>query len=86
MRIENLIFLGAGASHSEGASIQANLFRDFFITHANINNAKINRIKKNIQNFFNTFFGFDFQLNEKNDKKSPNFLNILNTNKKRSFR
>jgi len=25
-----LIFLGAGASHSEGASIQANLFRDFF--------------------------------------------------------
>lgn len=41
MKIENLIFLGAGASHSEGASIQAKIFSDFFVTHANINNAKI---------------------------------------------
>ncbi len=55
MRIENLIFLGAGASHSEGASIQSNLFSEIFITHANINNVKINKIKKNIQNFFKVF-------------------------------
>lgn len=77
MRIENLIFLGAGASHSEGASIQANLFRDFFITHANINNAEINKIKKNIQNFFNTFFGFDFPLNKQIDKRFPTFEEAL---------
>lgn len=77
MRIENLIFLGAGASHSEGASIQAKLFSDFFITHANISDLKIIKIKQNIQNFLNTFFGFDFRFNEQIDKNFPTFEEAL---------
>ncbi len=77
MRIENLIFLGAGASTSEGASVQAKLFRDFFITHANKSDLKIIRIKQNIQYFFNTFFGFDFPLDKQTDKKFPTFEEAL---------
>jgi len=77
VKIENLIFLGAGASHSEGASKQAKLFSDFFVTHANINSEEINKIKKNIKNFFNTFFGFDFRLNNQIDKKFPTFEEAL---------
>jgi len=77
MRIENLIFLGAGASHSEGVSIQAHLFKDFFITYANVNNGKINKIKQNIQNFFSTFFGFDLQLSEQVNKDFPTFEEVL---------
>jgi len=77
MKIENLIFLGAGASHSEGASNQAKLFEDFFITHATESNGKINKIKKNIKNFFKTFFGLDFRLNKQIAKKFPTFEEAL---------
>ncbi|GAH37237.1 unnamed protein product [marine sediment metagenome] len=77
MRIENLIFLGAGASHSEGASIQANLLNDFFITHDDINDIKKKEIKKSIQNLLKDFFGFEFRLNEQVNKKPPTFEEIL---------
>ena len=74
MGVENLIFLGAGASHSEGLSIQADLFNDFFITHDDINKKKKKEIKKSIRNFLKDFFGFDFEQVEKN---SPTFEEVL---------
>jgi hypothetical protein len=77
MRIENLIFLGAGASHSEGASIQANLLNDFFITHDDITDIKEKEIKKSIQNLLKDFFGFEFRLNEQVDKKLPTLEEVL---------
>ena len=76
MRIENLIFLGAGASHSEGASIQADLFNDFFITHDE-NYIKKKEIKKSIHNFLKDFFGSDFLSNEQVEKMSPTFEEVL---------
>lgn len=77
MEIENVIFLGAGASHAEGASIQSSLFNDFFLTHANINRGKIYNIKKNVQKFFKAFFGIDFQLNEQRNINFPTFEEAL---------
>jgi NAD-dependent SIR2 family protein deacetylase len=65
---EVAIFLGAGASCSEGAPTQAQLFRDFFgesfdgykgMTDGDPSHTPIRVMKNNLVKFFQTFFGFD---------------------------
>jgi hypothetical protein len=64
---ETAIFLGAGASCSEGAPTQARLFRDFFgesfngykgMTDGDPAHTPIRVMKNNLVKFFETFFNF----------------------------
>jgi hypothetical protein len=65
---ETAIFLGAGASSSEGAPTQAQLFRDFFgesfdgykgMTDGDPARTPIRVMKNNLVKFFETFFNFN---------------------------
>ena len=80
MAIEEVIFLGAGASMSEGASSQEHLFRDYFISTAQ--EGPEEKLKERIIDFFKTFFGIDIPKELKKDSKLeklpfPTFEEVL---------
>ncbi len=58
--INDVIFLGAGASAAEGAPIQANLFKDYFTYIKQAQNVSSNdEMDQILANFFRDFFGID---------------------------
>jgi hypothetical protein len=59
MAVSDVIFLGAGASASEGAPVQKELFSDFFNTDKGYdhNSVSLERLK----DFFDHFFGIDIR-------------------------
>ena len=55
MPINDVIFLGAGASAADGAPLQSQLFSRYFISSRGSND----RISKSLREFFTDFFGID---------------------------
>lgn len=57
---KTVIFLGAGASAADGAPLQNQLFKSFVnASHDNRYKSKCTRIKNEINDFFELFFGFN---------------------------
>lgn len=89
--IEDVIFLGAGASASEGAPLQGALFRDYF-QFSRENPSEIDsRMNKRLHRFFSSFFGIDLRSSLLNEIAFPTFeecLGILELalNRQESFR
>lgn len=54
MKIEQIIFLGAGASAADGAPVQNKLFKEYFE-----NGPQGDKISQNLSDFFKKFFGID---------------------------
>ncbi len=78
MKIEDIIFLGAGASASEGAPLQGDLFREYFHSYQTENDYRINsEMYQRLVRFFKTFFGIDIKLNNLNGFSFPTFEEIL---------
>jgi NAD-dependent SIR2 family protein deacetylase len=71
MAIEEVIFLGAGASAADGAPIQNRLFKDYFE-----NGQHRDAISSSLGQFFKDFFGID-TLNHPHDIDFPTFEEIL---------
>lgn len=60
MEIEDIIFLGAGASASEGAPLQGNLFREYFLSCQAEKDPRINKeMVQRLGTLFETFFNID---------------------------
>jgi len=77
--IEDIIFLGAGASRAEGAPLQADLFRDYFKLCKTTPESK--RGEKTLYNrmhkFFNDFFGIDVDNSDLSTISFPTFEEAL---------
>ena len=73
MAIEEVIFLGAGASAADGAPIQSKLFKDYFS-----NGPHQDAINDDLSQFFKDFFGIDTTLNI-DGVEFPTFEEILGT-------
>jgi len=92
MEIEDIIFLGAGASASEGAPLQGDLFREYFRSYQTENDYRINsEMDQRLVRFFKTFFGIDIKLKNLNSFSFPTFEEILGMlelalNKEESFK
>ena len=71
MAIEEVIFLGAGASAADGAPVQNKLFKNYFE-----NGAHQDAISDNLSRFFKDFFGIDTSQNIHNIE-FPTFEEIL---------
>lgn len=77
--IEDIVFLGAGASRAEGAPLQADLFREYFKRCKPGPESKkgektlYDRMKK----FFNDFFGIDVERNAIDRASFPTFEEAL---------
>ena len=71
MAIEEVIFLGAGASAADGAPIQSRLFKDYFS-----NGPHQDAIGDNLSQFFKDFFGIDTDQDIRNIE-FPTFEEIL---------
>lgn len=71
--VENVIFLGAGASASDGAPVQARLFREYFDLPANAANTDVT---VNLRRFFESFFGIDVD-EERSQERLPTFEEAL---------
>jgi hypothetical protein len=78
MKIEDIIFLGAGASASEGAPLQGDLFREYFQFWQTGVNHRINaEMNQRLVEFFAKFFGIDIKSGDLNDVYFPTFEEIL---------
>lgn len=77
MEIEDIIFLGAGASASEGAPLQSDLFKEFFSYHQTQSNQKLERMVRRLADFFKTFFGIDITDGTQNIVSFPTFEEVL---------
>ena len=92
MKIEDVIFLGAGASASDGAPLQRDLFREYFRSYQTERDPKINRaMDQRLVVFFKTFFGIDIKQKNLNSVSFPTFEEILGMlelalNKEESFK
>lgn len=76
MKIKDVIFLGAGASASEGAPLQANLFKEYFLSNQegiNIRSSSNQRVVR----FFRMFFGIDIREGNFDRESFPTFEEIL---------
>lgn len=71
MAIEEVIFLGAGASAADGAPVQNKLFKNYFE-----NGPHQDVLSANLSQFFKDFFGIDTSKNI-NDVEFPTFEEIL---------
>jgi len=81
-RPDTAIFLGAGASCSEGAPAQAQLFHQFFVEFSRrregnlSSNKQIRLLRANLRRFFRDFFGLDLTRNV-NKVNFPTFEEAL---------
>jgi hypothetical protein len=73
--IENVIFLGAGASKADGAPLQNELFRDYFKLSSENRNSNSKESHERLKNFFNIFFGINS--NELEHTSFPTFEEAL---------
>jgi len=78
MKIEDIIFLGAGASASEGAPLQGDLFREYFSSYQIERDYRIsNEMDQRLVEFFETFFGIDIKSGNLDNVSFPTFEEIL---------
>jgi len=78
MKIEDIILLGAGASASEGAPLQGDLFREYFSSYQTEKDYRINNeMDQSLVQFFKTFFGIDIKSGDLNSVSFPTFEEIL---------
>jgi len=71
--IENIIFLGAGASAAEGAPIQFTMFRDYFLD-LQVSNQPIDQ---DLLKYFKEFWNIDLQNDNLNESLFPSFEEAL---------
>ena len=71
MTIEEIVFLGAGASAADGAPVQNRLFKEYFE-----NDPSNDAISQSLSQFFKDFFGIDTSNNLRNIE-FPTFEEIL---------
>lgn len=71
--IENIIFLGAGASAAEGAPVQYTMFRDYFIDIQASNRP----IDKDLLKYFKEFWNIDLKNDDLNHSLFPSFEEAL---------
>lgn len=71
-KIDNVIFFGAGASASEGAPLQGDLFKEYFQTCKTTKTMEARLIK-----FFKKFFGIDVKHNNLDEVSFPTLEEIL---------
>ena len=78
-KIDTIIFLGAGASCSDGAPLQGNLFREFFQYNIDpLQKTSHPDWDQELEEFFNMFFGIDVRdLESLNDTSFPTFEEVL---------
>jgi len=81
MNIKDVIILGAGASKSEGAPLQNELFREFFEYYKQFLKGKVWSLseeqEKLIIEYFKEFWGIDIENYQNQDIKFPNFEECL---------
>jgi NAD-dependent SIR2 family protein deacetylase len=77
--IEDVIFLGAGASRAEGAPLQAELFRDYFKLCKPDSMSKEGEITlyRRMRKFFKDFFGINIANGDLNHTSFPTFEEAL---------
>src|ERR1043166_2790541 len=78
-KMNTAIFFGAGASASEGAPIQSNLFRDYFKIYREANNHTISTMEKALSDFFKVMFDIDVNHDDLEVTKFPTFEEALGT-------
>lgn len=77
-KIDNVIFFGAGASASEGAPLQGDLFKEYFLSQQTSKTSRINKeMHQRLVEFFETFFGIDIKHNNLDEVSFPTFEEIL---------
>jgi len=92
MKIENIIFLGAGASASDGAPLQGDLFKEYFSSCQTEKDYRISsEMDQRLVEFFKMFFGIDIKSGDLNNISFPTFEEILGIlelalNKEESFK
>jgi hypothetical protein len=77
MKIEDIVFLGAGASASEGAPLQGDLFREYFSSQAEVDYRIDNKMDSRLVAFFKILFGIDIKHSNLNRVSFPTFEEIL---------
>jgi hypothetical protein len=78
VKTKDIIFLGAGASASEGAPLQGDLFKEYFRFCQARNDYRVNNDMNNrLVEFFKTFFGIDINRKNLNSVSFPTFEEIL---------
>ncbi|MBA7493317.1 hypothetical protein ES702_03875 [subsurface metagenome] len=77
MTVEDVIFLGAGASASEGAPLQGNLFKEYFeYSRANPHEVEYD-MNQSLNEFFRSFFGIDIRNDNLDETDFPTFEECL---------
>jgi len=81
MNIKNVIILGAGASKSEGAPLQNELFKEFFAYYKHLLKDEMWSLSKEqeilIVEYFKKFWGIDIKNLQNKDIKFPTFEECL---------
>jgi hypothetical protein len=77
MEIRDVIFLGAGASASEGASLQKDLFKEYFLNQTGRNNRISSEMKERLTGFFEKFFGINTEQGNSDSNVFPTFEEVL---------
>ncbi len=73
--IEDVIILGAGASATDGAPLQRDLFREYFVY---IRDKKVkNNLSDDLRRFFNNFFKIDTKVKRLDKIAFPTFEEVL---------
>ena len=76
-QIEDIIFLGAGASASEGAPLQGALFRDYFQLSQSTPEETHQAMNERLSLFFSCFFRINTQNDDLNNIEFPTFEECL---------
>jgi hypothetical protein len=75
MQIEDVIFLGAGASKAEGASLQSTLFRDFLSTR--FSQPRQLELQREVRDFLGAFFDVCHLERDPAEEEYPTFEEVL---------
>jgi hypothetical protein len=92
MQIENIVFLGAGASASEGAPVQGALLKEYFSSYKKVNEFAVHHeMDRDLATFFLDFFGIDINSDDLEGVSFPTFEEVLGIlelalNRNESFR
>jgi len=81
MRVKDVIILGAGASKSEGAPLQNELFKEFFEYYRQVLKGKTWSLSKKQENliieYFRNFWGIDIENYQNHTVEFPTFEECL---------
>lgn len=78
MKVTDIVFFGAGASASEGAPLQGELFKKYFSFYKHeLNRLPTKKMSSRLTNFFEDFFGINIEDNNLTGASFPTFEEIL---------